>query len=315
MRVTNSMMISNMLNNLTKNVTRMDKYNQMMATGKKFLKPSDDPIGVSKSLRLNTDVNKLEQYKRNTEDALSWLQTTEQALSNMQEVIQRVRELTIQGATDTNQSSERNAIALEINQLKEQAIGTANTSFAGSYIFSGYKTDKPLLDGAGKYNIVQTNTETINYNVGISEQLSINILGKRLFGTTAGGASIDQPIDSVTDPAVGQDTQLIGVFDSLITDLQTGNTSGIRSAIKRIDINIDNINALRAEIGVKNNRLDLTGRRIDDDIINQKELLSTNEDADMAQVIMNMQNEENVYKASLSSGAKIIQPSLVDFLR
>ncbi len=315
MRVTNSMMISNMLNNLTKNITRMDKYNQMMASGKKFLKPSDDPIGVSKSLRLNTDINKLEQYKRNTEDAQSWLQTSEQAMVNMQDVLQRVRELTVQGANDTNSTSERNAIALEISQLKDQAITTANTSFAGSYIFSGYKTDQPLLDANGKYNLAQTNSEKIEYNVGISEQLNINILGKRLFGSTANGATIDQTIDSSTITTVGDDTQLISVFNTLISDLQSGNTSGIVDAIRRIDINVDNVNALRAEIGVKSNRLDLTGRRIDDDLINQKELLSNNEDADMAEVIMNMQNEENVYKASLAGGAKIIQPSLVDFLR
>ncbi len=108
---------------------------------------------------------------------------------------------------------------------------------------------------------------------------------------------------------------MIQVFDDLIKDLNDGNTGGISNALNRLDIHFNNINAVRAEIGVKTNRLELTLNRIEDDTLNLKELLSKNEDADIAEVIMNLKMQENVYQASLSGGAKIIQPTLMDFLR
>ena len=78
---------------------------------------------------------------------------------------------------------------------------------------------------------------------------------------------------------------------------------------------MDNILRVRFGIGARMNRLELTANRLDDDYVNFTKLMSKNEDVDMAEAIMNLQNEENVYRASLSAGAKVIQPSLVDFLR
>ena len=113
----------------------------------------------------------------------------------------------------------------------------------------------------------------------------------------------------------GNQSQLIAIFDQLISDLEDDNTEGINSGISRIGNQASNINAIRSEIGVKSNRAELTINRILDDTLNLKGLLSKNEDADIAEVIMKVKMEENVYQASLSTGARIIQPSLIDFLR
>ncbi|MFZ5353329.1 MAG: flagellar hook-associated protein FlgL [Bacillota bacterium] len=324
MRITNSMMVNNMMRNLGKNLGRMDKLQQNLATGKKFIAPSDDPIGVSRSLRLNTEVANLEQFKRNAEDAMSWLDTTEMATDNIMNVLQRARELTVQASNETNTVNERKAIAEEIEELREQLIKIGNSTYAGSYIFTGFMTNYPLFDGNGDYYFKNvpadpaqtlTSNEEIEFNVGIAERIDINFVGQRIFGTTAGGSTIDDPVDNTSPVSSGNSSQLIEVFDQLLIDLNASNTAGINSALTRIDIHVGNINAVRAEIGVKTNRLDLTLNRIEDDTLNMRGLLAKNEDADMAEVIMRLQMEENVYKASLSGGAKIIQPSLVDFLR
>lgn len=323
MRITNGMMLNSMMRTMTRNLNRMDKLEQSLSTGKKFLTPSDDPIGVSRSLRLNTDVASMEQFKRNAEDALSWLETTEMAVNNIGDVFQRARELTVQAANETNSLGERKAISAEIKQLKEQLITIGNTTYAGSYIFSGYKTNMPLFDANGNYYLnaapgdtsytIKT-TETIDFNVGIGERIPVNFLPHKIFGNMTGG-TLDGPVNNTTDIIPGDTTQMIAVFDQLITDLDNSNTAGIKTAIARLDNHFNNINAVRAEIGVKSNRLDLTVNRIEDDTINLKGLLSKNEDADIAEVIMNLKMQENVYKASLSGGARIIQPSLMDFLR
>ncbi len=429
MRVTNTMMANNMMRNLTRNMNRMEKMQQQMASGKKFSRPSDDPIGVSRSLRLNTEVANMEQYRRNADDTQSWMDTTEMAISNMNTILQRANELAVQAASETNSIEERKTIAGEITELRNQLVQIGNTNYAGSYIFSGFKTDKPLFNSAGKYDIGGGSTrltldEVIEVNIGMGDRIGMNSVGQRIFGLYSGVGDLDimtadtlkhqqsikgkymdlttNPIDatagetieisyaggaytpiiitgafnnftdlknaingaittagaplsgnitaSVVDnklvfesnsnifsirsgslPAAsiglkenqasvsridsGNESQLIAVFDQLIKDLEDNSTSGISSAVSRLNKQASNINALRAEIGVKSNRLELTTNRILDDTLNLKGLLSKNEDADMAEVIMNIKMEENVYQASLSTGARIIQPSLIDFLR
>lgn len=425
MRVTNTMMANNMMRNLTKNLGRMDQMQQQMASGKKFSRPSDDPIGVSRSLRLNTEVANMEQYKRNAEDTQSWMDTTEIAIGNIVTILHRANELTVQGASDTNSIDERNAIAGEIKELREQLVQIGNTTYAGSYIFSGFKTDKALFDSNGKYDLGGgaarlTLDEVIETNVGTGDRIGMNSIGQRLFGLYSGASDLDlitantlltqqslkgkyinatvaAPLNATgsftvkngaasetisiagpftslgalksaidaqfTNPNLqpphvntiikdnklifesdnelviqsgtldvalmgiannqasvsrvdsGDESQLIAIFDQLVSDLQGGNSAGIKNAISRISTQANNISALRAEIGVKSNRVELTTNRILDDTLNLKGLLSKNEDADMAEVIMNIKMEENVYQASLSTGARIIQPSLIDFLR
>jgi flagellar hook-associated protein 3 FlgL len=324
MRITNSMMMNSMMINMNKNMSRMSKTEENLATGKKFLKPSDDPIGVSRSLRLNTDVANMAQFKRNAEDAESWLDTTEMAVNNVIDVLQRARELTVKATSDTNSLDERNAIATEISQLKDQLINIANTNYAGSYIFSGFKTNKPCIGEDGKYSFQENASdpaqtlkasEGIEFNVGIGDRIGINFTAQKLFGVMKTAAGTDDPINGSANVSTGDTPQTIAVFDQLIADLGRGDTEGIKKALNRMDIQLNNANAVRAEIGVKSNRLDLTMNRIEDDSINLQSLLSKNEDADIAEVIMNLKMQENIYKASLSGGANIIQPSLMDFLR
>ncbi len=315
MRITNGMMVNTLMRNLGNNLKKMDKTQQNLATGKKFINPSDDPIGVSRSLRLNTDISVMDQYKRNVSDSQSWMETTEIALSNITEILKRAKELTVQASSETYSVDQRTAIAGEIEQLKEQLVSIANSNYAGSYVFSGYKTDKKLLDDSGIYDVggqTLSISENIGINVGTGDRLSINFVGQRVFGIGLG----TDPI-AVTGNAVGgtSKSQLIDVFDQLVTDLKADNTTNINAALGRIENYMDNTNAVRAEIGVKGNRLELNANRLEDDLLNLTGLLSKNEDADMAEVIMNLKNEENVYKASLSGGAKIIQLSLVDFIR
>lgn len=188
MRVTNNMMVNNLLRNLYKNYTKMDKSQQMLASQKRFLRPSDDPIGVTRSLRLTTEILNMQQYKRNAEDTDSWLQSSEQAVKNMISVMQRIRELTVQGSSETYSEEDRRKIANEIRELKEQLISIGNTTYAGSYLFSGFKTDKALLTKDGTYDLgggMLSGGEIIEVNIGISDRIGMNILGQRIFGSMA----------------------------------------------------------------------------------------------------------------------------------
>lgn len=158
------------------------------------------------------------------------------------------------------------------------------------------------MDENGVFQIDIANSEQIKYEIGIGDDIHINVTGSDLF-------------NNGTDAAATGTSSLIGTLDALITALDAGDHSAVGNTLSQIDADMDNILRVRSGIGARMNRLELTANRLDDDYVNFTKLMSKNEDVDMAEAIMNLQNEENVYRASLSAGAKVIQPSLVDFLR
>lgn len=418
MRITNNMLINNMINYIGNNLTRMDKYQNQLATGKKISVPSDDPVVAARALKLRTDVAEIEQYKKNTKDAQSWLDTTEDAIAKIGDVLHRARELAVQAANGTNTVNDTQKIEEEVKQLRTQIIQLGNSTYAGRYIFSGYQTDAKLFDEAtGMFNISVANSDNIKYEIGIGDDMNINVTGGDLFnngaaavGNTAGvttgnfnvsSLNITAPNDTlnvtvdgdtftidldppgiytdvnalatqiqtrmnaakapataaVTVSAIGNKLQfksgstgptslitintaaptaagvlglavntpvsgtastkgtLIADFDQFIGLLNSGDNAGISSMLAKFDNDMNNMLRVRADVGARSNRIDLTSNRLDSDEINFTKLMSTNEDVDMVDAIMNLQNEENVYKASLSGGARIIQPTLLDFLR
>lgn len=304
MRITNNMLMNNMLNYMGNNLTRMDKYQSQLATGKKIQVPSDDPVVAARALKLRTDVAEIDQYQKNLKDAQSWLEITETALSDIGDIFQRVKEL-VNESDGIESPEDLQATAMEVKQLKTQLVNLSNSTYAGRYVFSGYKTDQKLLNDDGTFAIAVNNGEQINYEIGISDAININVPGGDLFNNGA----------SITAANVGTSGKFMQDMDELITALNAADYSGINAKLDDFADNLDTVLRVRADVGARVNRLELTANRMRNDNTNFTKLMSENENVDMADTIMNLKNEENVYRASLSGGARIIQPSLVDFLR
>lgn len=302
MRITNNMLINNMISNIGRNLVRMESYQRKMATGKKISVPSDDPVVAARALKLRTDVSMISQYKTNVEDAMSWLEITESSLRNIGEILHRARELAVQGSSDTATAEDTEKIGQEVAQLKVQLVQIGNATYAGRHIFSGFKTDTKLLNDDGTFAIDVSNSESIMYEVGIGDTINVNVIAGQLFND--GGEAV-----------AGTTGKLIQNISEFITALNSGDKSLISDSIAKFDEDINNLLAVRASVGARYNRLELTNDRLENDLLNFTGLMSENEDVDQAENIMLLKNEENVYKASLSAGAKIIQTSLVDFLR
>jgi flagellar hook-associated protein 3 FlgL len=567
MRITNSMMVSGMMRNLNNNLNRMDKIQNQMATGKKILKPSDDPVGMAQVLKLTSDITASEQHKKNVDEALSWLETTEMAVTQLKDVMQRVRELTVRGSTGSLADEDKQAIQKEISQLKEQIVTIGNSTFAGRYIFGGYNTmghpftveetpvgdklkyngkylspggvvdetisDEDFIDFLTNPNSKELTNEqmvdTLNIEIGIGDLMNVNVNGHELFEKGFGGVfetltkldrvlggkedykqgfvdmrfettpisldsddldnsmgdkkisiqlgqdtfqlklpnkeltrdSIQEAIDSIEflkkngvtveidtagnisfiaqenitvnaelgdalltnettkqmiapliignrlegtletstenhefilnqggssftlslpqnkvydldsgkgrnellrdirdqledlglldnvqvsftednrlkfqgqykdasaalfddlmieNPASGNTVEMLGLVNGQVSEKAVVKSEKLdaSSLLGDIDKNMENILAKLSELGAKNNRLELSMNRLDDNILNLKGLISKVQDVDMSEVIMNLKMEEMVYQASLSTGARIIQPTLVDFIR
>ncbi|MGE5614016.1 MAG: flagellar hook-associated protein FlgL, partial [Bacillota bacterium] len=171
MRITNNMLINNMIRYIGNNLTRMDKYQSQLATGKKIRVPSDDPVVAARALKLRTDVAEIEQYQRNLKDAKSWMDITESVLSDINDILQRAKELAV-GSDGAESPVDLQATAMEVRQLRTQLIKLANSTYAGRYIFSGYKTDQKFMNDDGTFALAVDNNEMIYYEIGISDSIN-----------------------------------------------------------------------------------------------------------------------------------------------
>ncbi|ORX24536.1 flagellar hook-associated protein FlgL [Thermoanaerobacterium sp. PSU-2] len=296
MRVTNNMLVMDFMNDYNKNLERLQKDQNMLSTGEKVSKPSDDPVAVASILRIKTEIARNNAYTKNTDDAKSWLSLTDTALGQIGDMLQNARELAVQGSNGTLTQSDMQNLAAQVDQLKQQIIQVGNTQYNGRYIFAGYKTDtKPFNDIDNSY---AGDDGAIKFEVGAGgNTIQVNVTGDKVFDVSAGSS------------------QLLDVMDKLSDKLKSGDNQAVSNIIGDIDNQLQNILSIRADAGAKANRVDLTANRLSDDNYNFTALLSKNQDADIAQVITNLKMDDNVYRASLASGAMIIQPSLVDFLR
>ncbi|MBN8201546.1 flagellar hook-associated protein FlgL [Bacillus sp. NTK034] len=286
MRVTQSMLSNNMLRNLSNSYSRMDKLQDQVSTQMKFTKPSDDPVAAMMGMNYRTDLNRIQQYTRNIGEVRNWVDSTDDTLDKGVLALQRIRELTLQASNGTLEGDQRKAVAEEIKQLKEHLQNLGDTQIGGKYIFNGNQTNvRPSESG------FQSGTIELEVFSGI--KIPVNTEGKALFG------------DMLSDE---------GDIQKLITALET-NDPAVGDMLESVDKNIDNFLSARALIGAKQNRVELMEDRLSQQEVFSTRILSDNEDIDMEKAIIELTTQESIHRAALSVGARIIQPSLTDFLR
>lgn len=297
------MMSQSLLRNLNSAQGRMDKLQNQMSSGLRISRPSDDPAGIQNAMRLKSNIASVEQWKNNADAAVDYMNTTDSTLGDMTSILQRVRELTVRGSNGSLATDDRAAIVDEVDQLSDQLRMMTNTQVGSKYIFSGTATDQVLQiqDPVTKVWTTQTpagSDEDLKFEVGNNLALPISVNGQSLFG------------DATSTPQ--------GVFvtlSALSAALKNNDTTAIDSSLGSIDDNINNIVALRADLGARTNRMTAIQNQLDSTSYNLQENLFGIEDADMPKTITDFTSQQNVYKAALAVGAKIIEPSLVDFLR
>lgn len=340
MRVTNAMISNRMLANVNRNLTLLDKYNTQGSTGKKIQVPSDDPIIASRSLKFRTMLSETEQYAKNASDASSWVDATESVFVNMNKILEDMKGLMTQGASDSYTLEDRQKLLTEYMSLLDQLEQELNSDYMGRSLFSGFRTDKkPIIkDDQGK-NIL--NPEVYGRpddpnTVGIDETIE-SIAGQKI--EVQVGAGITVEVNSLaTDIYDQQDYDALrGVsnpkfdkpFDQVLEEIKNLNTdeekkqweqandlrAQMANAMKNIEDFQAKLSVQDTDIGVRSKRIELVQTRLEDDKVNYETVKSDNEDADIAEVMMNYNTANAAYTASLSIGMKITQITLADYLR
>ncbi|MCL2747421.1 MAG: flagellar hook-associated protein FlgL [Oscillospiraceae bacterium] len=309
-RITNSMLVNHFNKNLHTNMSRMDKYQTQMATSRKITRLSDDPVNVMKSLSARSRLSSLEQYQRNLSDAQSWLTQSETAAGELNEIIKRLYELSVSLSNEVKTPEDRQAAAFEIKELMAQVVIVGNTTLGDKYLFGGYNvTSAPFAvnaDGDLTFNglsmvdpsvrgQLEALDDIIHYEIGFGIDMPIQISGVNLMGVD--GRNIYERIKEFYMVASSDEMMEINPYIDIMQDLQR------------------NVLSVMAEIGGRQNRLDMMKERFAQDVINYTQMKSDVEDLDMAEAIMNYSMAEAVYRAALSVGGRILQPTLVDFMR
>ncbi|OQP09129.1 flagellar hook-associated protein FlgL [Geobacillus sp. 47C-IIb] len=301
MRITQSMLANNMLKQITRSYEKLDQYQTQLSTGKKITRPSDDPVVAMKGIAYRSNLAEVEQFKRNFSEAYNWVENSDSALDKATQALQRIRELVVQASNDTYEETQRQAISQEIKQLTEQLVTIANTKVGDKYIFNGTNTLQPPVQMVNGSITTSNNAEEVKIELAKGIYIGVNVDPTKVFHYDA----------SQKGKGLFSDLQ------SLANDLDDPTKTGkdINEYLGYIDQHITNLLGVRAELGARMNRVELMEDRINQQEVIAKKVLSDNEDVDMERVITDLKVQESVHRAALAVGARIIQPTLVDFLR
>jgi flagellar hook-associated protein 3 FlgL len=295
-RITNQMTASMTLANLTQSMDRLDTTQQRLSSGKKINEPSDDPYGTSLSLQLRGQLSQLDTYSKNVDDGTAWAQAASTSLSQVDSMVQRIRELTVQTANGANTAGDDQAAAAEVNQLITAIKQNANAQYNGQYIFSGTSTQTAPYQ-AGAADTYQGGTGAIMRTIGPGASIQVN-------------ADISQVLGSG-----GGDGKLLDTLRTIASDMQSANSAGLSSDLSKLDTNFSTLTQTEAHVGAVTDQLQMASSRLQALQVDDTQVLSNTEDADMARTEIDFSTQQAALQAALQAGARIVQTSLMNFLQ
>lgn len=330
MRVTSKMMTTNFLSNMNRNLNQMQKIQNQLTTGKTVHRPSDNPFIVARSMQLHGDIEANEQYNSNIKDTINWLDATDTALGQLTDTMQRIRELTVSAGNAAYGQDERKAIGDEINQRVEEIGTILNTSFDGRYIFGGTRgAFKPVgtekdNNGNSFLNYVSKDGQAIKEGTDNQKHLDeLAMIDKDLNVEISKGVVMDYNVN-VKDVVSfknesGEEIEMMELLGNLVKNISSPDVDDrnkvIEDNLKGITDTIDNLLTIRAEVGAKQNRMESAQLKNEEENLNLKEVLSGTEDVNFTEKSIESETMRTIYMASLQTSSKVLQQSLLDYIR
>lgn len=296
MRVTNSMVLRSTMRDLNQSLSRLQSSQADLSTGRVVRKASDDPTKATAAMALRNQVRRSEQRDRSLADAKGWLNTAGATLMSGLDLVNRVKELTVQGSnTGAGNPSSRAAIASEISSIRDELISLANTQYIDRSIFNGSAAGSAYNTTSGTY---LGNAAVVKRDVAPDTVVTVNLTGEAVFGEQASPTG-----------------DLFAVLGRLSTAIAAGDGATIGAEHTNLDAAAARLAQATGEVGSRAARLDSIQSRADAQRGELIDALSGIEDTDMAEALMNVKARENAYTAALQAAARIIPPSLLDYLR
>ncbi|HEV7523568.1 MAG TPA: flagellar hook-associated protein FlgL [Acidimicrobiia bacterium] len=290
-RIPNQMLVNNSLIALQQSFQKLADLQGQAASLKRLSKPSDAPADVVSAMQLHAGLARGDQYSRNLSDATGWLGNADNALTSTVTQLQKVNDLVVQASNASLDASSRQAIATEIDSIRKSLIGVANTQYAGRPIFAGTASGDSAYDASGQYVGVSSAVER---NIAPGQRIQVNVNGDTVFGSP--GTDVFTTLAQISSAVLNNPSQLNNLQATLGT--QTAQVQTQLAQVGSQFLRVQNMQSQNTSNG-----------------LTMKQNLSSIEDADIAEVMVNLQAQQVAYQAALQATAKAIQPSLTDFLR
>jgi len=282
------------------------KTQEQLSTGKQIVKPSDSPDKASLVTRLESELARQAGYQSTLKTVNTRLQASETVLRNTSDVLVRIKEISIQAASDTLSNADRQSIALEISSLKDQMLSLANTQDTnGNYLFSGSRVGSPAFSKDSKGFVVYQGDESrMKVAVGDNRRMNLNMPGSDAF--------VKVVRDDGKDRKVG-----VGFFqaiDDLANAVKNSDHTNMQRGIAEIDSIQQGVSDATAQIGTDMNVIDMQNSVLDEITLRLKTTKSDAEDLDYTSAITKMNKDQLALEAAQSSFAKISQLSLFKYM-
>lgn len=292
-RVTQGMTVRGSTAQLQLGLSRLASLQEQLSSGRRINRPSDSPTDTSQAMRLRGSLSANEQYARNAADGVSRLGIADQALTTTTELVAHARQLALQGRNSGAMSqAARDALATELTQVRAAVLDQANTTYLSRPVFGGVTDGEQAYDATGAY--VGTPGE-LTRRVSETSRVRVDVDGRAVFGEGA--------------------TSVFSELDSVITALRAGDDAGVAAGLTALDGRLETIGTAHADLGAAYNRVERAQDSLRDTALDLTAALTGIENIDLPRTMIDINMQEVAYQAALSATARVVQPSLVDFLR
>jgi flagellar hook-associated protein 3 FlgL len=290
-RVTTQMSMAAASARLQAGAARVAELTDQATTLRAIQKPSDDPVGTASSMQVRKEQAAAAQYSRNANDAAAWLATTDSALSSVYSVLNNVRDLTVQAANSgTMSDTNRDAFVTQFRSLKADLEARANTTYGTRSVFAGSSTAAAAYDPATGWAAAGTD---VSRRIGDGTTVRVDTAGTAVFGSG--------------------DDSVFAMIDSIVNDLQNG--VNVNARINDVDGALGTVRGAQADVGIRHAAALTAQDSLKSATVSLESRRADIEDVDLAKAVLDLQVQQTNYQAALAVTAKVLQPTLMDYLR
>ena len=324
MRITNASMVRSHLYDTQNNLTNMSKINQQISTGKVINTVSDDPHKAIKIMNINNEIKYTEKYNSNIDETVGWMNTTDGALESTGNLLNEIKETILKVGNGTYSQNEMKSLNADINEKIKQLADTLNSTYGGKYLFGGSSVDDAPItvienpDGTVKLEFSKDkngqtipNTDDLKADISSGINIDYNISVGEILNIKDGNGNTVNLLDEINnlstlmnDIANGDEQTAAKAKETLLDD-----TKG------KIDTLFDHVVNERTSLGVRVSTAEKIKELNDEDILNIQDVLSKTQDTDVVEKFIELKSAEMIYQASIQVGAKLIQPTILDYIR
>ena len=324
MRITNSSMIRSHMYDTQNNLTNMSKINQQISTGKVINTVSDDPYKAIRIMNMNNEIKYTEKYNSNIDETVGWMNTTDGALESTGNLLNEIKETILKVGNGTYSQNEMKSLNADINEKIKQLADTLNSTYGGKYLFAGTNVDDAPItvienpDGTVKLEFSKDkngqtipNTDDLKADISSGINIDYNISVGEILNIKDGNGNTVNLLDEINnlstlmnDIANGDEQTAAKAKETLLND-----TKG------KIDTLFDHVVNERTSLGVRVSTAEKIKELNDEDILNIQDVLSKTQDTDVVEKFIELKSAEMIYQASIQVGAKLIQPTILDYIR